>query len=58
MAPNEHDPHTGEPTEGQARPETGVEQDPSKNTTPPSNPPADAEAVEKGKENLDSVVSW
>ena len=59
MSQNENDP-TQDPqaTTGQAQPETGIDQDPSKNTAPPSNPPTDHEAVEKGKEKLDSVVNW
>ena len=43
---------------GQTQPETGIEQDPSTNTAPPSNPPTDRDAVEKGKEKLDSIVNW
>ncbi len=55
MDHNEHDPKL---EESQARPEAGIDQDPSKNTAPPSNPPIDEEALEKGKENINSVVSW
>ena len=59
MTPNEQDPTTSAtPAEGQARPETGINQDPSTNTSPPSNPAIDEEALEKGKENINSVVSW
>lgn len=59
MNQNEQDPTTpGTPAEGQARPETGIDQDPSQNTSPPSNPPVDQEALDKGKENINSVVSW
>ena len=32
--------------------------DPATNTAPPSNPETDGEAVDKGKEKLDQVVSW
>lgn len=55
MDDNQHDPKP-EPT--QAQPETGIHHDPSTNTAPPSNPPIDEEALEKGKENLNRVVSW
>ncbi len=55
MDSREHDP---KPEETQAQPETGIDRDPSANTAPPSNPPIDHEALEKGKENINSVVSW
>ena len=59
MNQNEHTPEQdATETQGQARPETGIDQDPSQNTSPPSNPETDHEAVEKGKENLNSVVNW
>jgi hypothetical protein len=44
--------------EGQAQPETGISQDPSTNTAPPSNPEVDDKAVEQGKDKLDSIVNW
>ena len=55
MDSSEHDPKL---EETQAQPETGIDQEPSKNTAPPSNPPIDQEALDKGKENINSVVSW
>lgn len=55
MDDNEHDP---KPQAAHDRPETRVHQDPSTNTSPPSNPPIDGEALEKGKEKLNSVVNW
>ena len=59
MSQNQPDPTQPDTdTTGQAQPETGVDQDPSKNTSPPSNPAVDQNALDKGKENLDSVVSW
>ncbi|HEX8104568.1 MAG TPA: hypothetical protein VF533_18265 [Solirubrobacteraceae bacterium] len=59
MSQNPNDPtQDAQVTTDQTQPETGVDQDPSQNTAPPSNPPVDQEALEKGKENLDSVVSW
>ncbi len=59
MTQNENDP-TQDPqvTTGQTQPESGVDQDPATNTAPPSNPPVDRDAVEQGKEKLDSIVNW
>jgi len=42
----------------QRRPETGIDQDPSKNTAPPSNPPVEEDALEAGKEKLGRIVNW
>ena len=57
MTQHEQDPAQDD-TRAQSRPQDGVAQDPSTNTSPPSNPEVDREALEKGKEKLDSVVSW
>ena len=46
------------PRNDQSRPETGIDADPSENTTPPSNPPVDEEAVAEGEEKLGSIVNW
>ena len=59
MTNPENDPKL-ETNEGndQSNPESGIDQDPATNTAPPSNPPVDQDALEKGKEKLDGVVSW
>jgi len=46
------------PRDDQSRPETGITQDPSENTTPPSNPPVDERAVAEGEEKLGAIVNW
>lgn len=46
------------PRNDQSRPETGIDADPSENTTPRSNPPVDQAAVDEGEEKLGSIVNW
>ena len=47
-------------TEGhdESRPETGLSKDPSQNTSPPSNPPIEQDALDAGKEKLERIVNW
>ena len=56
MTPQDETPD--QPRNDQSRPETGIDVDPSENTTPRSNPPVDRAEVEKGKEKLEGIVNW
>jgi len=59
MTPENQSPEPDEAERNdQSRPETGIDRDPSTNTTPRSNPPVDQEAVDKGKEKLGAIVNW
>ena len=57
---NPENDHGLESNEGndQSNPETGIDQDPADNTTPPSNPPVDEKAVAEGEEKLEGIVNW
>ena len=39
-------------------PDSPEHRNPAENTSPPSNPEVDQEAVEQGKEKLDRIVNW
>lgn len=59
MSPDEHDPTQDETTAtDQSQPTTGIDADPSQNTSPPSNPPVDERAVREGEEKLGGIVNW
>jgi len=59
MSLHDEEPQSSEPEpRDQARSETGLSKDPSQNTSPPSNPPIEQDALDAGREKLERIVNW